>query len=833
MSKPIRLLLLSTLLIGTACSKDERGDAPRPPVTVTVAPDAPTILAPSANDVVVSPVAVSGRGEAGLMVRADVIEDGVVLGTATSQVDGGGVYALSVSFEGATTTELTVRVVQSNAAGSSPPAEVRVQREAPPPPPALTAPGEGAEVASPLLVSGTAEAGATVAVVVEASDVVGRGEAVAGSDGRFELRVAYAGPADGDALSVRVTQSTSAGTSEPATRSVVHRPKLLSGTVRQPNGPFDGTRIFVRLYDAPDGAPIAEAVLDVAEDQPVSGVPFSFDVADGRYFVRAYRDAHGPFGDGPDGRPTIPFDPQSTFSAPIDVSGSDSTGHAVELRAPIGNERHYEGFDVRTEHESAEPFAPGRWDSIAQDWVAGQGLCGGFYLRMHVRQRTGGDVTRPRVRRPDGTVVQLVDDGGCSGDVADNRGSSYDERSQDGELTFGVPNPDDSMAGTYVFFYRDMTNDLIHEETDEVSTIVALERNRPLTSPDGADAAPLSPTFEWAAVPGAAAYELHVDGAGGVYRMSSSLVRVPSFTATQPLPDDSTFRATIDIYDADYSNGGDVDAHARSVTSFFLTDADGDSTVVISGNIVNDSGVSGPYLVFVDADRGPDTSTVLPASATTYAVRSFARDTARVVGFVDEHAVGEPDNREMVSAEIEVDARSDVTRDLEFRSPVRLVSPSHGAAAMGVTPRLVWSDYGDHAPSGPWSYGLYMTHGEFEGIPQVVWGLPNTTTAYDLANPPPGQGRYDVVYLASCFESGGSFSGGTCTGGQPRMNVSDLGGHAEWSWGVVILQCDYADWTGSVDRDSNGIDDYTECVMTTLSEGSLYASSPEWEFTTD
>ena len=112
-------------------------------------------------------------------------------------------------------------------------------------------------------------------------------------------------------------------------------------------------------------------------------------------------------------------------------------------------------------------------------------------------------------------------------------------------------------------------------------------------------------------------------------------------------------------------------------------------------------------------------------------------------------------------------------------------------------------------------------------------GLRNTVTEYDLANPPSGQGRYDVVYLASCFESGGEFAGGTCTGGQPQMNVGDLGGYSQWSWGVVILACDHADWTGSVDRNSDGIDDYTECVMTTLSEGSLHASSREWELTTD
>lgn len=792
-------------VLGLAACAPEKTGAPSPDAPGGSSPQglaAPIVSSPSDGTRIVSPASIRGRGAPGATVVAVLSADDFALGEAFARVDAEGAFSLSLTFDPAPAgAAVVLSVSQTDGANTSPPALITVQVDTAPAAPTILVPAADADVASPVRVEGRGQAGATaVAVVSAGDDELGRAEAVVDALGAFQVSVAYAGAESGDALMLSVHLRSGAATSPVVKRGVMHRPRRLSGTVAQPLGPFDGTQVFVRLYESEDAVvdPLLEVQLTVAEDRPLEATPFSFDVADGRYFIRAYRDARGPWGGQADGHPTIPYDPQSTMSIPVQVSGDDNDGVSLVLAAPVVAQEHYEGFDVLTMHESHHPQPPGAYDEQREEWVEGPGLCRGYYLAMRVQRRSEVATSAPRVRRPDGSIVELADDGGC-GDGNDNTASSYDDRRDDGTYTFGVPDPAASLAGAYTFFYRDEVEDLIHESVDMVASIRQLSRMVMLEAPTGAEAASTMPTYRWAEVRGAVAYALRVDGANGDNYVSA-LTTSAMFTASAPLPDDRAYRAALEIYDANPLEGGDIDASARSMMSFFITDEDADSTVVISGTIVNETGRTGAVGIYVDGDESPEASLRVPAGTSTYAIRAFARPNVRVMAFLDVEGAGEPERADGYVIEVEVDATTDATADLVFRAPVELTSPADGARGVGATPRLEWNGYGDHAPA-TWSYAVYVSNGDGD-FPQVVYGLPPSATSFDFAMSAASQDAFDIVNLAT---------------GSP--SASNLSGAEAWAWGLVVIECDHA------------ASDYGACLMEVLGDdGAFYAQSPEWRF---
>ncbi|MCB9666632.1 MAG: hypothetical protein H6715_00700 [Myxococcales bacterium] len=88
--------------------------------------------------------------------------------------------------------------------------------------PTITEPAEGAVVASPITVSGTAEASAAIdAMVVLDGSELGSATTTADANGNYTLSLPYAEPSQGRKLDVHVTQQTELGTSEAASVTVV------------------------------------------------------------------------------------------------------------------------------------------------------------------------------------------------------------------------------------------------------------------------------------------------------------------------------------------------------------------------------------------------------------------------------------------------------------------------------------------------------------------------------------------------------------------------------------------------------------------------------------
>ena len=808
-------------------------------VTPTIA--APVIVAPATGAAIASPVDVSGTGLAGASIAIEVLSGTQTIGQGSATVDAAGQFVAAVQFNSNTATE--IRVHQTKDGVSSPDAAVSVTALATPMAPSITSPVRDARVASPVVVRGQAQPGLRVKARVRAAlQEIGAAEAMADVSGAYEVIVAYTSVPSESALTIEVTQSNAAGDSNPTTVAVMHRPITLGGKVFQKGGGTEGP-VYVRLYTS--GGSIVDHLDEVRIDPPnqhdfLGETEFSFSVGDGDYVLRAFRDTRGSRHGQPDGQPTLPDDPQAPGVGPITMVGVDSGGHVLEIDQ-VQDATYFDGFDVMTRHESAQPEAP-YYESRpgSGNWMSGEGLCRGFYMSMQAGFRGPGSRFAPQVKLPTGEVVELVDDGGC-GDRADNRSSGYDNRYGDGQYSFGLPDPTAARAGDYVLFHHDRNKDVIHIAVDTIEQVTKISRNIPLTSPTGADVVSLRPQLNWNAVPSAAAYRASIWSWSSGFSIDSGEQRSTSYTPQADLPDDAAFRVEIMAYDA-HPATGDVDAVALSIPTHFITDADRDSHITISGALHNITGATGDYYIEIEERDSHDTvgSVVLPATATSYSIKAFRNQSGdvRVQGFIDVDGSGDPDSSANASYEAEsseLTADSDRMADLRFSPAVILMTPAHGARNVGNTPVLSWQDYSADAPAGPWMYAFWVQpQGRDGGFPPIVWAVPNTVTSFDLANPPSDRESYDVVYLGSCFESGGNYVNGSCEDGMPRQSASDLSQQSEWAWGVIVLQCDWNMYRNSVDADHNGMDDMSDCLGTALGgDEGMYATSRESGFTTD
>jgi hypothetical protein len=182
----------------------------------TVAPVAPTISAPSANDVLAtgSPT-IAGHAEPGSTVV--VIIDGQPAGTATTNASGAWAFTPPTALtDGTHSVAATSRDAAGNVSPASSAVPFTVDTTAPVAP-VVTAPAAGSSTndATPPI-TGTAEAGSTVSVVV---DGVSLGTAVADATGAWTFTPATA-LANGS-HSVTATSRDEAGNVSPASTAVV------------------------------------------------------------------------------------------------------------------------------------------------------------------------------------------------------------------------------------------------------------------------------------------------------------------------------------------------------------------------------------------------------------------------------------------------------------------------------------------------------------------------------------------------------------------------------------------------------------------------------------
>jgi hypothetical protein len=165
-------------------------------------------------------------------------------------------------------------------------------------------------------------------------------------------------------------------------------------------------------------------------------------------------------------------------------------------------------------------------------------------------------------------------------------------------------------------------------------------------------------------------------------------------------------------------------------------------------------------------------------------------------------------------------------------SPVQLTAPANGATATSLTPTFSWQDYaqtaGPSTPSGAFIYAIHIGEG---GMPGTIYALPSTATSLDMANLPTGTGYFDMVQLATCTQGGGTFSldasgNPQCAGATMQASANPLKASTLYSWGVVVLECDWSTYQPPAPSTA-----FLNCLATALS-GSNYAGSEIRRLTT-
>ena len=733
----------------------------------------------------------------------------------------------------------------------------------PPAAPVLTSPVSGSEVSDSITVTGTGEVAAllNVSILTSQNQQFGSAETSVDSDGNFSLDVSYSGAEDNAELKVQASLTNSHGRSDLSIVNVTNiNYYTITGAVSQAGTTFFGDKVYVRLYDSADEIlhHIDEQIIPVNVGSRVpANSTYSFRVRNGHYHVRAFRDSFGPmsqFGPSalPDGQPTLGSDDQAPGRAII-VNNADSPDNDLVLNAAQNTDDRFAVFLAYTMNESAEAMPPYYQEN--NEWKPGTGLCGGYYLRFdawRIENADANNMTLPLVETPDGSTLTMRNDSGCSEAVHDNSHHSYNRDDGPNSFSYGIPDPTEALVGDYYFYYKQKNEDLINIQVDHFDRMLKLDRRVIVTSPTGATAnADLRPTITWEAIAQAGAYQVEVYSLDNSYHSNPNddngiVVTTNSYALQDPAPalnDNMAYHINISILDVDPTTGEDFDAMAVGTQNYFVTDSNGEHSVTISGTIINNSSATGRVLLsgsFVHKGQEQQASTLWLADATTRNYQlvlpkdlnsnpcntghdNGIRDCiGSVTGFVDIDASGEIWNfngprHNFVDQKSALDLRDDVSgTDLHFSEPVQLISPLDGASDTTSHAHFQWADYASsaagHLPSGSWSYILYMDGpGGSQGMPDIIWGLPNTTTDFDMANPP--SNSFDVKDFV------------TSSAAQNQTELTS----GDWSWGIIVMECDYQAYIDNTDGDSNGIDDYSDCLQAALGvDQPGYASSGEW-----
>jgi VCBS repeat-containing protein len=283
-------------------------------------PDAPTATINGDGD------QVTGTGEIGAQVRITG-PGGVLLGTGT--VDGTGNYTIDLST--AQTNGEEIRVIQSNANGSSPPAVILA--------PDTTAPdAPDAQIdATGVVVVGGAEPGATITIRDAGGTIIGTGTANAQGDFVLELPSPLT---NGEEISV--TQTDGAGNESPPAQIFapdITAPDAPTGTLDADGLTLTGTGeagATVTVTDA-DGNVIGSAIvagdgtytalLDTAQ---LNGETLTLTQADGAGNISPEADIIAPDSTAPDA-------PVGTVSNDgLTISGTGEAGAIVSVTDPAG-----------------------------------------------------------------------------------------------------------------------------------------------------------------------------------------------------------------------------------------------------------------------------------------------------------------------------------------------------------------------------------------------------------------------------------------------------------------------------------------------------------------
>jgi len=668
--------------------------------------------------------------------------------------------------------------------------------------PQILAPSDGASVSSPLRVSGQVQTPITAgaAVQVEMTEL-GMTTAVAGAsatvqtDGTWTVELIYVEPVDGAPLQLHATHRSSAGISAATVLGVVQAVRTPGNflVTQTASSELTGTQVYLQIFRGPNDVldPIRTVELTATD-----GVPASLTVGpqlpEGTWYARAFRDSDG------NGYPGLIGTAAAEAQSPtVAFTLPDTAQVELALRTPASaGSRFFMGDGAKAIH------AAQRNDNAR---------CQGFRMQVTLYAAGNlGDLAAPGVRLPNGELASMRNDGACNcsgGICGDNASGSFDEDAVDGTFTYGIPDPDSRLTGTYLLYYRNTTDDFVEVYSDEVSKVVQLPLALAPTSPTGEQhVTTLRPVIAWDPVPDATHYDVNIFGLDCAAVGLGVTTDLTDWRVPMNLVDKCSYVVSIsprvhqDLLDAT----SEVDAEVRDIQQFaFVVSTSVTDVVKLSGTILNDSGVAQPILLEAGGCRpnGPGSSTcpngtastaLLPAGATTFSLDVLRSPTAGS-GWV-EASLGSPllgFNTDVARASKgALDGTTGATEiELIFYKPLSILAPGNGET-VSAQPTISWSDWDGAAGAEPagFSYVAYANPPGVDGFPPVLWGVPRTTTSFNLASPPAD--RFDIHTLQDS---------------QPSLDTLSPG---SWEIGVGVLPCEF------------GAGDYQMCLAAALSSDS-------------
>lgn len=585
--------------------------------------------------------------------------------------------------------------------------------------------------------------------------------------------------------------------------------------------------ITVLLYRNPENFLFPEKEILIKNPGKSNKTSFEMTLPSGSYYLRAFADTNN------DSLPSLGQDPQSQLAGPILLESFDALGTNLVLYDTTDAAR-WQGFNAYLYNEP--PWRP-----------TGGGSCGGYRLQLEITQPTGDlrHLEYPSVMLPDGTSYYLHDDGGCSLNGS-NLWYSYDDQKLDGNFNLGLARkePLASDAGAYFFYYRNLYKDFIHIARDDIKTPLKLSTHLSLSHPTGQRALDeLSPLISWPPIQNALGYRIEIKSTHGLYHNLGDPAAWTSYNYYTPLGsrrllDIKSYQAIIYAFDTDLSAAPfkDFDAASRGAPNYFITDTTGASSITISGSLENLSGVEGAYIIHAASPEGRS-SIYLDAHSPGYRIAMLRSENGGSLSTsIDRDGSGllnSPANRSFLRKANGLDLRNDVALPLSWPAPVTLLLPP-GGERTGFSPQFTWAPY--IMPSSKkitrWSYLLIAKEQGLDYPPTIAWGLPMTTTSWRIGDAPPAEPlsenrSFDLTAMLNCLDAGGKWNDASQSCSQEaRRSQNDLSTAKTWEWSVAVVECDFELHLLQIDANTNGLGDYSECLLNIISgEKSAWALS--------
>ncbi len=687
--------------------------------------------------------------------------------------------------------------------------------------PSVEFPEQGSKVASPFTIRGTAAAGNSIeATLVYRYDAIIRERVEVKADGTFELTVNYTQVDAGADLVLNVVQASGDYVSEPAIINLVGDVTwVLGGSVEQTSGPIRGD-VHIWLYEAGQAGstvrelsePISSLRLDGPENSWVKEKPFEFRVPKGQYVLRSFRDAGASLDSRtPDGLPTLRSDAQSEMRA-VTVGDRDVADVHLDLICTRDADM-YHSFEVFTSNESCEPEPP--WYNENGDWVRGEGLCRGYHMRLETSRNTkSDDLSKPKVRLPDGTIVALLDDGACGPEVADNTSGSYNRTRGDGAYSYGWPDPDESDVGAYTFFYENSAEGFFHIEERQLNEVERMPGLIPLTSPTGAKPnTDLQPKLEWEPLGDGVRYRVCLQKSQQSNWQICEVSEKPyiQLPFEDDLDDAQAYCATISAVRL-CPLGRRLAATQGGVRSCFVTCSDPESDcMTVSGDIIDHTSMDSRYLIEVSSlQYGSLQSTVvLPPDAESYRAAVLRHDdkglNVRATWDTDGSGSSRTTANEQFVQFVRVEPHHLEGIDIRFASLIQASFPREGKDQVGDQPTFKWEGYdqtyfeatGQELPLDDWMYVLTASQNMAAGF-DIIWSLDKNVTSFDMTSPP--EDSLDVQALLR------------------DSSAEDLTVGSDWQWRLRVFDCHFQDMA---------------CLHNRNERDSVFADSGYIGFTTD